>query len=360
MKIENTIKLTMAQKNAINYIDRYAKRYTETQSIKEILSFVNIDSDYFFELLKSFKGKLRVAIHFHPDRYTSNNKITIENIYYDGIYKNQFETLISSGGLTAYKGGDRDNWERELFGGAYNKFWISESERPKYGALNVWLNQEGPAPRFGSCYLILKSDCSQMSTFLYGDSVSNPIPKGTYQHFDFILSSLLQEIFHYERALGRKNITFNDFLYHLEEIQKGSSEYIIDAKLNNNLNSYIEAEVHCDINLKNNVDALVVDNSYKSTEIEEWFNKIKEKYAIPIIWKNGYSLRFEDVPCNYRGSDMPELAKIISGSGIINAFIIGKAAKKVVANERYLHEFGETNVVLQKIKYLWHILVRFG
>ena len=72
------------------------------------------------------------------------------------MYRNQFETGLSSGSPTAFPGGERDLWERRLFGGAYHAEGVLDSERPKYGALEVVRFPDGPAPRFGSSYFVLR------------------------------------------------------------------------------------------------------------------------------------------------------------------------------------------------------------
>jgi Protein of unknown function (DUF3626) len=49
-----------------------------------------------------------------------------------------------------------DAWENTLFGSAYHADGVTSSERPKYGALELVRYQDGPIPRFGSCYLELR------------------------------------------------------------------------------------------------------------------------------------------------------------------------------------------------------------
>ena len=65
-------------------------------------------------------------------------------------------TGISSGGLTADPGGDRDVWERALFGGAYQVPGVWACERPKYGGLNLMNHPNGACPGFGSCHRRLR------------------------------------------------------------------------------------------------------------------------------------------------------------------------------------------------------------
>jgi hypothetical protein len=62
----------------------------------------------------------RVVIHFHPDRFGTKLIPVAEALLKEGVYRNQFETGLSTGGLAAFPGGARDTWERSLLGGAYH------------------------------------------------------------------------------------------------------------------------------------------------------------------------------------------------------------------------------------------------
>lgn len=52
----------------------------------------------------------RVTLHFHPDRLVAGTPI-LQLMAHDGVYRSQFETGTSNGGLTAHPGGDRWQWE---------------------------------------------------------------------------------------------------------------------------------------------------------------------------------------------------------------------------------------------------------
>ena len=71
---------------------------------------------------------LRVTINFHPERRVGTDSV-LQLLGRDGRYRSQFETGTSNGGLTALPGGDRWNWERRMFGGAYDD--APAAERPK-------------------------------------------------------------------------------------------------------------------------------------------------------------------------------------------------------------------------------------
>ncbi len=77
---------------------------------------------------------LSITINFHPDRLTEDNTPLLLAIAKSGLIKSQFETQTSNGGLTAFQGGARWQWEQRVFDGAYDD--APNQLRPKYGALN--------------------------------------------------------------------------------------------------------------------------------------------------------------------------------------------------------------------------------
>ena len=88
-----------------------------------------------------------VTLQFHPD-WPHNDVLVIESMARDGVYRSQFETGISNGGLTAFFGGDRWRWESRLFDGCYDE--APTSSRPVYGAWNSRRDPYGDrAPRGG-------------------------------------------------------------------------------------------------------------------------------------------------------------------------------------------------------------------
>ena len=63
---------------------------------------------------------LHVTLNFHPDRRVGEVPI-LQAMALDGLYRSQFETGTSNGGLTAHPGGDRWSWESRIFGNAYDE-----------------------------------------------------------------------------------------------------------------------------------------------------------------------------------------------------------------------------------------------
>src|SRR5690606_7791400 len=129
------------------------------------------------------------------DRITRNKSSVAESMLSSGYYSNQFETGLSNGMLSPFLGGPRDMWENSLFGGAYALANVTAAERPKYGALDLMRHSDGPSPRFGSCYFLLKPAVSTRATFTYMDSHRNPDERGTLNIFEPILAALMEECF---------------------------------------------------------------------------------------------------------------------------------------------------------------------
>ncbi|MEO6996773.1 MAG: DUF3626 domain-containing protein [Terracoccus sp.] len=125
--------------------------------------------------------RLRVTLNFHPDRETGGRSV-IQRLVDEHVYRSQFETGTSNGGLTAHPGGSRWRWEQRIFGGAYDD--ALPGERPKYGALNHRERRVGGAPRFGSCHLRLGEPVLERTTFCFPDSALEPTQFATADRFD--------------------------------------------------------------------------------------------------------------------------------------------------------------------------------
>ena len=252
----------------------------------------------------SIDRSLRITLNFHPD-HTHDNLHMLDSLAETGIYKSQFETLTSNGGLTAHPGGDRWNWESRIFSTAYDN--TEPGERPKYGSLNYKSSQYGGSPRFGSAYLRLKQDVLNRTTFCYPDSVFEPKAFGTAQHMVLI------------------------------ELAQADNKDLLD--------DYVEAQVHGELSLTCDVEALVLDPSYKDTTIEEMADKLDCK----IEWHNGFRLSIKEMQKHpdYRGSEYIELGREIAQEEILTPRIIGIAA----ATGKYDQ---------QDLKRVWHYLARFG
>ncbi|GAA1031156.1 MULTISPECIES: DUF3626 domain-containing protein [Amycolatopsis] len=243
----------------------------------------------------------RVTLHFHPDRLVNGVPI-LESMARDGRYRSQFETGVSNGGLTARRGGDRWRWESRLFAGVYDD--VEAAHRPKYGSLNFRGRKTGGSPRFGSAYLRLARHTMSRATFAYPDSVFEPTSFGVEAR----LSELVA---------------------------------IAEADDKDLLDDYIEAQVHGEVNLARDVEALVLDPSYRGTEIETAAQKLGA-----VEWHDGFRLDTGELLRHpeYRGPEFTALGAELAEDGKLDPRILGKA----------------TGQDEQALKRVWHLLARFG
>ena len=320
----------------------------------------DVSPERFEQAVSRLQDQARVALHFHPDRPVPGERSVAASLLADGIYRSQFETGISNGGLSAHLGGARHRWETQIFGEAYEKSGFTPAERPKYGALDLMLHPDGPSPRFGSCYFLLTADVSQRCTFTYLDSHEDPDEKGTYEAFDDIISTLLADAFKSDFALGEADLSPARLVDHLVTQLDQPVADRFTRPPSRNLNHYIEAQVHGEVLLGNEVEALVADPSFKGTETGRILEALCDHNDVALHWHAGFSLAPADVPSDFRGPTMPSLARRVSDDEPIDAYRIGLAATTLKADPGSFADRGTYAEVLQELKLLWHVLVRYG
>jgi hypothetical protein len=356
------LNLTEAQSNALKNITEYAKgRKKNAQDlIAHVLRMSNVAHETYEAAVEALKAHARIGLHFHPDRPGPDKKPVALALLEGGIYRSQFETGISNGGVSAHPGGARDEWERIIFHGAYSFENSDVTERPKYGALNLMLHPDGPSPRFGSCYFILKPEVSRRSTFTYLDSHQNPPEKGTYDEFDDIMAALLGEVFARDFGIGENGLMPDKLINHLiTELPKTLSDPT-DRMPSRNLNHYIEAQVHGEIRLNRDVETLVSDPSFDRVEIGKVLDAVCSQNGIKRFRHRGFRLSVKNVPDNFRGPNMRSLAERIALDGYVDASLIGEAVMDLHMNPDSWLDRGEEKNVLQELKLLWHCLVKYG
>ena len=247
---------------------------------------------------------LRVTLNFHPDR-TGSGRLLMDRMMADRRYLSQFVTRTSNGGLTAYPGGDRWNWEHAIFAGAYDD--AAAEDRPVYGALNFRARTVGGAQRFGSAHLRLTAETLDRTTFCFPDSADDPS--------SFAVASKMG-------LIAEANAADRDLL-----------------------DDYIEAQVHGPVRIDRDVEAVVLDPCYRHGSIE----RAARRLGCPVEWHRGFRLSVEELRRHpdYRGPEFVELGEAIATGGVLDPKIIGTAAKR-----------GDHDP--QAIKRVWHLLARFG
>ncbi|MBC9716094.1 DUF3626 domain-containing protein [Streptomyces sp. TRM66268-LWL] len=248
---------------------------------------------------------LRVTLNFHPDRLTQDGTPILDAMAEHGVYRSQFVTGTSNGGLTAYEGGDRWRWESRIFGGAYDD--APAVERPVYGGLNFRRRTTGAAPRFGSAHIRLAAGALERTTFCYPDSFLEPADFGVAAACDLIALALADDQ---------------------------------DA-----LDDYIETQIHGPVSFTGDVEALVLDPCFRGTEVEASALRL----GCPVEFHGGFRVAAEELARHgdFRGQEYVDLALSLTVDGLLDPGLIGAASRA-----------GRHDP--QDLKKVWHLLARFG
>jgi hypothetical protein len=358
--------LTAAQKCALEHVQELAGKRQEQAlaRIKAALSDCRPDADG-RGLFQAVTRIARLNVNFHPDRLIADGRSVIVALYEEGIYRSQFETGISNGGLTAFPGGDRDRWEAAMFGGAYQVEGVQDTERPKYGGLNLMNYSDGACPRFGSCHLRLRPAVLPRATLTFGDSATDPVDIGRINAFEPVLAGLLERIAEDGNALGTRGASVATFVDALLASNSEAGQSFFGAKQGRALDDYIEAQIHGEHSIARDAEAIVADPSFQGTETGEVIEATARKYRLTLEWHPGFELALSEVPDDFRGPEMPALAKRVLdgwavGDAHIDAAAIGLAAASVGTHPELWQDWGTPKRTLQHLKYLWHILVIYG
>lgn len=327
--------------------------------LRAILRQADVPFEYYLEVLEAIKTDTRIAVHFHPERITNTGSTVAEGLHKEGKCLTQFETGISSGSPTGFAGGVRDEWERNFFGGRYHGVDANYSERPKYGALMLASYPDGPAPRFGSSYLVLYPAVNKRSTYTFGGNQDDLAWKrtGSWDHLDAIFLPILKKYQEAGAVLGSHGMSIGALL---DLLKAGSLRSISGSELSNALDSYVEAQIHGPISLQEDVQKLVIDRSLSGTEIETMLEQLALDYSIELEWYDGYAAHIEELPAQFRGYRIDRLMRRIAPDGKLTAAKIGAASNAFHQQPNHWAEWNDGGEGLTYFRRVWHALVYYG
>lgn len=358
--ITNSQRLEIYQQNALDYVEQQAIAISRSVCIEALLAKAKLTKAIYGQAMLALGSQAQIALHFHPERLCRLGVSVAEGLLQSGRYKNQFETGISGGSPSAFAGGERDLWERRLFGGAYHGREVPPAGRPKYGALQVISHSDGPAPRFGSCYFLLHPQVCQRATFTFGGSQQpNALMRtGTLRILDLVMAQAFSELELGQGAFGVSDLNLVGFLQELTEglfTTKASSPLLGRA-----LDSFVEAQIHGDVLLDRDVAQLIVDPAFRDHRIGEVLQQISSRYAIPLSWHPGFTLQVELVPHSFRGYPIAPLARRAAGNSLLDAAKIGALANSLEQEPEAWEGWASYEDTLTQFRRLWHFLVLKG
>ena len=352
---------TTANHRALAAVAAHAVRRQEVidAQLPPLLRVLGISAELLQQAMAGIRRDAQVVLNFHPDRPDCQGRLVVDALLASGLYRNQFETGLSNGSLSAFDGGERDAWEARLFDGAYQQAGVRAVERPKYGALDLLHHGDGAAPRFGCCFFRLHPRVSKRCSFSFGDSVFEPDYLATLDHCESLMLPLLRELHQRGGALGAGSIDAGQLLCHLAN-GLAPRRFNSDRRPGRSLDDYIEAQIHGPVTLAEDVEWLVADPAFEGTSVGQQLQRLAERYGFPLAWHRGFRLRIDQVPDDFRGPVMPRLARRVGRDGWLNAAMIGAAAQSLHHRPDLWRDWGSHGQTLQYLKQLWHVLVRFG
>ncbi len=308
------------------------------------------------ELLDLVAAHGRVTLNFHPDRLLADGRTVAGSLAADGVYRSQFETGVTNGSRSAFLGGDRDRWERDLFGGAYQAPGVLPGERPRYGGLNLLRHADGACPRFGSCHVRLRQHVNLRCTVTVGDSHLGPADAGTLDAFEAVLAGYVEQARRTGVTLGRLGA---DPLGVLRELADAPPV----ADHGRALDDYLEVQVHGPVELAADAEALVLDPSFRGTASGDLLVDLAARCGLELEWHAGFALSPAEVGPDFRGPAIPPLAAALCeryGRDVFDAALVGRAAADMLRDPAAWAAHGTPDELLQYVKQLWHTLNHAG
>lgn len=293
----------------------------------------------------------RLTVNFHPDRIASSGLSVAEGLATTGAYLSQWSTAISNGGRSAFPGGDRNRWEHQLFGGAYDGADPTMVAHPIYGALDLLGDAHGGSPRFGSSYLVVSDEARRRTTLCVGDSHEGPADVGTVAEPWGILAGLAEQAA--RSVLLNRSLALPDLFGALDGAGAPTGP-------SRDLDGYVEAQIHGGVELSTDIVAIVLDPSFRHTSVERHLTAAAHRYGCRLGWHAGSELDATDIPADFRGPTMPDLGRRVArDDGVVDAAAIGHVAA-AIAHGEMLPSGDPPESDAQQLKRLWHTLLAFG
>lgn len=356
--------LTQYQIRAIQAVRSRATalRNAARSEIGAILQRSALEMGLLDSVLETAQTGARIGLNFHPDRLDRTGVSVAESLLRSGVYTNQFVSGLSNGSLSAFPGAERDLWERRLFQEAYHTADATPSGRPKYGALDVMSHPDGPAPRFGSCFFLLRPDVGIRSTLTFGGSHEDWALSrtGTIDVMEPVLAPLLSQVERADGAFGIADLSVQRCLTQMAQSFSTPFPEPQHRSLGRALDSFIEVQIHGELRLRNDMDLLVADSTFRDHPVGEVLTAISNEYQIPMKWHPGYRMTVSEVPNVFRYYPVRPLAERIATEGWLDAAIIGAAANSVRLYPKMWEGWASQEDLLAQFRRLWHILVLTG
>lgn len=258
-EFEEAARLVKCQQDAVATIRRLAKKNHQDAlpTLQARVHKLGFPDDGLWLALAWIRELAPIIVHVNLDKM-------LTFMVQDTHYRNQFETKTSGGLL---KPDVRKKWERDLFGGCYEK--ASGFERPKYGVQNVMNDHRGvvKCAQYGDSYIILK-DARLRCTFSPEDSANLKAEKLAVLDF---YAHVLNEYSDAELTETLKVANSADAAV------LGDSSSVGKMK-------YKEAQIHGEVAFSKHVERLVVHTRHRGSDMEGRIKNMCAQHGFEFSW----------------------------------------------------------------------------
>jgi hypothetical protein len=255
--LEKDYDLTLAQQNALKYVNKKSKIFIKNVKMQINADFLtkNYNLEDIDKIIKYIQNDVQIVIHININK-------DLQYFLNDNHYKNIFE-IPEKKGIFYLK--QRNEWEDFLFSKSYSDDNIEPIEKVKYGTLNLLNNSAGVMSciSFGDSYFVLKNNIKKRTTFSYGNSLAKDMQNFYITNFKNCLS-----------ILSSINPTLLEMLIKI----------VNNENIDNNYNyKCIEAQIHGSIFFNRDIEKMVVKKHYQqNNDIQHMLNEFSLKNNVPI------------------------------------------------------------------------------
>jgi len=263
-------KLVECQRNAVRHIRALAKRNHDDALPKLQRRIAKLGSDIketdLWMTLAWIREMAPIIVHIDLQKM-------LRFLESDTHYRNQFETATSGGLL---KPAVREKWERDLFGGYYDK--AQGFHRCKYGVLNAMNDHRGVirCVQYGDSYLVLR-DVRLRCTFSPEDSAN-------------LKAERLAVLDYYGHVLNEYS---DNELLETIQVAKSSDAALLGDSAKVGAMKYKETQIHGEVAFAKHVERLVAHPKFRGKPEEPRIKAVATKFGWKLSWIDEERRRME-------------------------------------------------------------------
>jgi len=345
--------------------------------MRRLLAAAGVDAEP-AAVVAAVRAAAVVTVNFHAGRLLDDGRSVAQVLCEDGVYECRFPAPLPGERLSAHPGSDPDHWRTSMrvARGAGNG--DGDRAQPTHGGLDLLDQHNGACPRFGACHLRLRPAALERASVRFG---ARPPTAADDQGLLPILADILDSVAATGRLLGRAGVDVPAFVAAVLDRERPREGPLAPA-MNRSLDDYVAAQVAGPVDLRTDVDALVIDPSYAGTRTGILLVSAARRHGVRTRWHPGAVLPVSEIPNAAPRRDGEELAvwqafcahgrarrlaeQVVrttdqrDGGPFLNAAVITSAATSAVRDPQRWESWGVPSEVLTALKYLWLLVVRYG